>query len=146
MVQFVPHVDRMAFTISKPVGPGCPNIADDVQLVQLGYHAMAINAATKPAMKPFAAAVALGAAYSGAPNDPLTIAIREHQKSRGGTQDGFISVVRGANERYDAKHGYQIIALVNLIFDMMPGDFPRLDKHRSCPPVLKARIISLMAR
>lgn len=146
MVKFVPHLERFSFNVSKKVGPGRPNMEDDVQLVQFGYFAMSLNAQTKPQLRPFAAAVKTGAKYDGAAGDPLTIAIREHQKVRGGTQDGHISSVPATNEFYDPKHGFQIVALTNLMFDLMPADFPRIDKHTQCPPVLSAKVKELFKR
>jgi hypothetical protein len=37
--------------------------------------------------------------------------------------------------------GFMLIALVNDIFDALPANFPRLDKHKACPPALRASVV-----
>ena len=148
-VKFLPHDNSIAFTVSDRVGPRCKNSDEDVELVQFGYFAAASNVQTKPALRPIFADVEPGAKYVGALDDPLTIAIVAHQRDRGGTQDGVISVASTANERYRVGGGFvtfQVIALTNNLFDLAPLDYPRLDKHPSCPPKLKAAVIRLMKR
>jgi hypothetical protein len=42
-------------------------------------------------LKALAAKVVPGALYTGGATDPLTLAIKEHERGRGGTQDGHVS-------------------------------------------------------
>jgi len=132
---------RFSFNLEGNVGPNSPNKIDDVQLVQFGYFAKGKAPDTSPALKALCAKVVLGAPYTGAPNDPLTLAIKAHQAERGGTQDGHVSVMPpGTSLSYDGKHSYMILALVNNILDITKDDFPRIDKHPSCPQILKQRV------
>lgn len=138
MVQ--PYVlnNRFFFNIDANVGLNSPNKEEDVQLVQMGYFAASTNPETPADLKPIYAKVTPGAAYKGDANDPLTVAIIAHQKSRGGTQDGHVSVIRGVT--YDGAHTYMLTALNNNLIDLQPADFPRLDKHAKCPQVLRAAV------
>lgn len=133
--------------IDANVGVASPNKAEDVQLVQFGFHAMA-NAASgvgfSAADKAIFAAVVPGAPYSGAPNDPLTVAIKRHQAIRGGTQDGHVSVMTGNLTYVDSTgpHSFQLAALINNIRDFTKPIYPRIDKHAKCPPLLAAKVKS----
>lgn len=127
------------------VGVNSPNRPDDVQLVQFGFYAMAVRNKDLPASERAAyVKVIPGAAYTGAPNDPLTIAIRTHQAARGGTQDGHVSVMN-ANLTYidgHASRSFQLAPLVNSIRFVTAGDYPRIDRHPMCPSLLKAAVLS----
>jgi hypothetical protein len=71
-------------------------------------------------------------------------AIRTHQGRRGGIQDGHVSVIAANGGVYPygtGVVGFMLIALVNNIFDAMPANFPRLDKHKACPPALRASVV-----
>lgn len=132
------------WNLDANVGIGCPNKPEDVQLVQLGYYCMATS--TDPAvpvqLKPTFAAVVPGAPYSGNPTDPLTRAIIAHQQTRGGTQDGHVSVISNTTGTYDsAGHQFMLVALDAQIRRQIPGDYPRIDKHAKCPPMLRAAVI-----
>lgn len=124
------------------VGLNSPNLIDDVQLVQFGFLAMAANTSFNPADRAVYAAVTPGAAYTGSPTDPLTLAIKRHQATRGGTQDGHVSVMTGAMVYNDSsgKHTFQMVALMNNIRDFTVGLYPRIDRHARCPPVLAAKV------
>jgi hypothetical protein len=137
---------RFLFNIGANVGPGCPNDQADVQFVQLGYYAMvrdpknssALTAAERSAL----GKVVPGAFYSGAAQDPLTLAIIAHEKSRGGAQDGHVSPVRGGGQ-----YGQQVFIVVKLnlsLIDTMSGDYPRLDKHPKCPGVLRGNVLRIL--
>jgi hypothetical protein len=121
------------------VGPGCPNKPEDVQLVQLGYACSANNPKNPASAEEKAAfgAVVPGASYTGAPNDPLTIAIKLHQKNRGGTQDGVVSSIKSNTGTYAAGMTWIMIALNNNIADALGGSWPYLDKHPQCPKTLR---------
>lgn len=124
------------------VGLNSPNLIDDVQLVQFGFLAMAANTSFNPADRAVYAGVTPGAAYTGSPTDPLTLAIKRHQANRGGTQDGHVSVMTGNMVYNDAsgKHTFQMVALMNNIRDFTVGLYPRIDRHARCPPALAAKV------
>jgi hypothetical protein len=135
--------DLFYWNIRANVGLNSPNNPEDVQLVQFGYLAKSLMPDTTPAEKPIYAAVTPGAVYTGSQNDPLTLAILTHQKIRGGTQDGHVSVIRGERSYIgaDGPHTFMLIALVNCMRDLMPDAFPRLDKHPKCPDLLKKAVL-----
>jgi hypothetical protein len=131
---------RFYWNVDANVGANAPNKAEDVQLVQLGYFLMSKAASQAANLRAVFSLVKPGASCSGREDDPLVRAIRAHQASRGGTQDGHVSVMPTSSGVYhDATggHTYMLISIVNNMFDAMPNDFPRIDKHASCPPLLK---------
>jgi hypothetical protein len=129
--------DRFFFNTTANVGLASPNLLEDVQLVQLGYFALTQDRANlvPEELKQAAAIVVPGAPYTGAPTDPLTVAIKAHQKVVGGPQDGHVSTIKG-ELRYDADHLFMLAAMMNFIRAMMGREFPRIDKHPKCPPAL----------
>ena len=140
-----PAGPQIYFNLGGSVGPSCPNVADDVQLVQLGYYAMLRNPLSQPpdALRQALAKIVPGAEYRGAPNDPLTLAIAAHEAFRGGPRDGHVSVARGA-ENYDAGHKFIIVILNNCLNATMRHDFPRLDKHPLCPGALRVSVLKML--
>lgn len=136
---------RFWFNLDGNVGVNSPNLRDDVELIQFGYFAMAKNPKTDAPLRPVYAAVKPGATYSGGANDPLTLAIIAHQQSRGGTQDKHVSVIHSPSLVYSgSRPGFMLVPLVNCIFDLMPNDWPRLDKHPDCPAELKRVVRALL--
>jgi hypothetical protein len=133
--------DIFFFNLTANVGVNSPNKSEDVQLVQFGYLALAQNRLSSvPAeLITAASAVVPGAPYSGGPNDPLTLAIKTDERTRGGTQDGHISVIHG-NVSYDGSHIFLLARLVNNISLFAETVFPRIDKHPRCPPQLAAAV------
>lgn len=137
---------RFLFNIGANVGPGCPNDQADVQFVQLGYYAMlrdpknssVLTAAERSALSK----VVPGAVYGGAAQDPLTLAIIAHEKSRGGAQDGHVSVARGGGAY--GQHAFIVIKLNLSLIDTMRGDYPRLDKHPKCPSLLRNSVLRML--
>lgn len=129
------------WNLDANVGVRSPNRDDDVQLVQFGYFCMLNNpknasvltAAERAAFQ----SVKIGASFSGQEDDPLVVAIRAHQKSRGGAQDGHVSVAPPGQVRYDGVHSFMLNALVRSIADMTKDYFPRIDKHPACQPATK---------
>ena len=139
------------WNIDANVGLASPNKVDDVQLVQLGYFVWSKNdPGLTPDKKAAFAAVKVGVPCSGDEDDTLVQAIRAHQKDRGGTQDGHVSTIQASNGLYHdsggERHGFMLIAIVNRIFDALPKDFPRIDKHPSCPPALKDAVLKVCVR
>lgn len=133
--------DKFFFNISGNVGLASPNKVEDVQLVQLGYFALTQEPPGMNAeeLRDAAAMVVPGAIYTAAPDDPLTVAIKIHQKIMGGPQDGHVSVMKG-DIRYDADHLFMLVGLINDIRAMMGSNFPRIDTHPKCPPALAASV------
>lgn len=135
---------RFFWNLSTNVGAQSPNKPDDVQLVQLGYACASYDTFYDAALRATFAAVVPGAPYSSQENDPLTRAIRAHEKQRGGTQDGHVSVLKSMTDAsYDGgAHNYIIVALNWQIRRQLPGNFPRLDKHPRCPSLLRAAVVA----
>jgi hypothetical protein len=139
------NVKRFIWNLTANVGPAQPNKLEDVHFVQLSYYAMANNAKNppRPELRAIYAAVKPGAAFTGREDDPLIRAIRAHQKARGGMQDGRISVMRGNfYHMSDGPHTFMVTALNNNLVDMMPDDYPRLDKHPICPQAVRDAVRS----
>lgn len=140
MVPFIGGT-RFFWNLSANVGVASPNRPDDVQLVQLGYlcaarDAQGYDAATRAVF----AAVVPGAPYSGQEADPLTRAIRAHEKL-GGKKDGHVSVLPGGSSgSYDGANSFLIARLNTQMRIQIPGNFPRLDKHPKCPPLVRAAV------
>ena len=129
---------RFYWTVETHVGPGCPNKVDDVQLVQFCYSCLAANPKTPvtPADRAIFAAVVPGAPYTGSQADPLTIAIKLHQKQRGGTQDGRISPAQQT-----ITYEWMILSLSNNTSNYVGQIWPRIDLHPKCPATLKAIVL-----
>jgi hypothetical protein len=142
-----PKGPRFFFNIDGNVGPKSPNRTTDVQLVQLGYLAMLQNPANQSVLttaeRQAYANISPGAKYSGSPSDPLSLAIRAHEASRGGTQDGHVSAMKNS-AFYDAHHFFMVAALNNSLRDVMQGDYPRIDKHKKCPIDLRNSVLSIL--
>jgi hypothetical protein len=132
---------RIFWNIEANVGVASPNRPDDVQLIQLAYRCKSLDMDLAVTDLNVYARVVPGAPYSGREDDPLTLAIRHHQKTRGGVQDGHVSVIPPGTGMYDGKHTFMLIPLNNNMIDALPGDvFPRVDKHPRCQSLLRARI------
>ena len=143
-----PKGQKFFWNIDANVGAISPNRTEDVQLVQLGYSIMANSATLSADLKAIFAKVQVGVQCTGKDDDPLVKAIRAHQAGRGGTQDGHVSVIKTTNGTYfdsSGGHTFMLTAIINNIFDAMPADFPRIDKHPSCPPALKAAVVASLA-
>lgn len=127
---------KFFWNIDAQVGPGCPNKTEDVHLVQLGYACGVLNAAVSGAESEIFRRVTPGAAYTGAASDPLTIAIKLHQTSRGGTQDGRVSPI-GPTGSYGPQ-SWMLIPLNNFIRnEINNGQWPRIDHHPKCTALLR---------
>ncbi len=130
------------WNVSANVGAKSPNRPDDVQLVQLGYACAAYDTFYDAALRATFASVIPGGPYFGQENEPLTRAIRAHEKQRGGSQDGHVSVPNSlTNASYDGgAHTFLIVSLNYQLRRQLPGNFPRLDKHPRCPPLIRAAV------
>ena len=89
------HTGGLFWNLSADVGPGQPNLPDDVELVRFRYFLMKDN--PKATGGPFAVLkpVLQQVTPTGAFDNALAAAIRTHQSLRGGTQDGRVSVAKG---------------------------------------------------
>jgi hypothetical protein len=138
---------KQAWNTDAHVGLRSPNKLEDVHLVQFGFFCMGLltSKIRDPQNRAIYAAVKLETPCTGQENDPLVIAIRTMEKSRGGTQDGFVSNIPGPTGVYaDAAglHANILLTLLNNIFDAVGGaNWPRLDKHQKCPTLVKTRIV-----
>jgi hypothetical protein len=140
---------KILWNVGAKVGLASPNKAADVQLVQFAYRLMLVNLSGIPAdLKAGIAKIQLGAICTGRADDPLVQTIVIHQKGRGGTQDGLVSVFNSTGLYVDSSgpHVHMLIILNNNIRDQMPDDYPRLDKHPLCPAGLKAEVIKVCGK
>jgi len=130
--------DRFYWNVEQHVGVGGANKTDDVHLVQLGYFCMAlVKAPEVPAeMIAVAAKIKPGDSYGGGPNEDLSVAIKLHQKLRGGVQDGVISPATGNAGQYAPHLFWMIISLDHNIADQLGNNWPHLDKHPRCTAAL----------
>ena len=140
----VPSGKRFFYNIDAKVGVRAPNRELDVQLVQFGYFAMLRSPknanALSTAERDTFSKIVLGTACNGTENDPLVRAIRAHEASRGGTQDGLVSELKPGHIGYtDTKgpHSLVLVPLNNSMRDVMGGRYPRIDLHDACPAKLK---------
>jgi len=136
------------WNIDANVGARSSNGPVDVQLVQFGFFCMALPSAKHKdvQLKPIFANVRTGVPCTGKEDDPLVIAIRALEKSRGGPQDGFVSKLNtdtGIYTEAQKAHQHLLIILLLNIFDTVSDNWPRLDKHPQCPQALKAHIVSV---
>jgi hypothetical protein len=136
---------KFFWNVDGKVGPASPNKIEDVQLVQLGYLCASVgqNTGIPAELKAVFGRVVPGAGYSGKSDDPLTVAIKAHQKFRGGTQDGVISVMHNASGIYDGVHSWMIASLNNNIKDVLGTNWPHLGRHPQCPAPLKAAALAV---
>ena len=130
---------QFQWNIDANVGLHSPNHPEDVQLVQFGCFAASLSLLGRHELRPIYAAVRPGAVYSGGQNDPLTLAILAYERVAGGPQDGHVSVIRG-DGFYDGRHFSMLASLGIAMIELMPSEFPRLDAHPNCPPLLGAAV------
>lgn len=132
---------QFTWNIGGNVGIASPNDPEDVQLVQLGYACAALEPQVPAATRLVFAKVVPGAPYQGGPQDPLTLAIKAHQKDSGGPQDGHVSVIRSATLTYAMNSPYMLAYLVGCILRAVAPNAPRIDRHPKCPALLKAAVV-----
>jgi hypothetical protein len=134
------------WNLSSNVGLKSPNNPDDVQLVQFGFFCMGLPTSkiSDPQFRGIYAAVVPGSRFAAIENDPLQIAIRTLERSRGGAQDGHISPAPQQGFSYGDKtgrHAFLIGTIMNNAFDAVGAAvWPRLDKHPRCPPLVAAHV------
>jgi hypothetical protein len=135
----VPHNQALFWNLSSNVGPGQPNKADDVEFVRFAYFLMKDNPKAMTGefvtLKPILQKVTTTGAF----DNNLADAIRAHQRLRGGTQDGMISVAKTNNFNrglYDKQHSWMVFPLNNTMIDMAPEIYPRIDLHAQSGPAV----------
>lgn len=132
---------KFFWELNSNVGINSPNGVEDVQLVQLGYINLAKSnlAFVTPDLKEIFGKVKPGDTYKPVESDPLTIAIRAHQKARGGPQDGHVSVVTSKTGNYTENgetHIFMAVTLIVAIAQQNASKWPRLDLIDKCPTKL----------
>jgi hypothetical protein len=118
------------WNLSEDVGTGKPNLVEDVELVRFGYHCwLKTGTHSRPLSAPLELAIRVMLPWGGFGPD-LDLVIREHQKWRGGQQDGCISKVKmtSGNQGYvDGTRLWIMIVLSNSMLLVHPHIFPRID-------------------
>ena len=148
MVIAVAEVKGQAFrwNLSSSVGSGQINRLDDVELVRFGYNCLKQNKKFPPSAALLPALRAMKT--FGEFDQDLADVIVAHQKDRGGTQDGIVSVANVTftstnRELYDRKHSWIIIALCNNMIDVAGDVYPRVDKHPESGPEISRSVKSI---
>src|SRR5262245_18452306 len=131
---------KFFWNLDENVGVASPNRPDDVHLVQFGYFIMSTSEFTQPDLKPTSANVKLGVPCTGREDDPLVQAIRADQKSRRGPQDDHVSKLRSDAPGFAPGRSFMLVAIMNNIFDATANDYPRIDLHLQCPPIVKTAV------
>ena len=142
--------NKLYFNIDANVGAEAPNLPEDVQLVQLGYYAMGRNQVDANHYFPpndlaVFKSVIPGAQYNGDPSDPLSKAIRAHQKARherghGPVPDGHVSAVPAGHS------GTYMLPVLVAYAGLMRADlYPRFDLYPECPALLRQKVKTLLA-
>jgi hypothetical protein len=136
--------DKFFWNIDAKVGANAANKLLDVQLIQLGYVAMLASPANKGKLSQAEvdafSKIKPGANCTGREDDLLVRAIRAHEASRGGAQDGVVSPLGQGHISYtDASgpHTLILLALNNSLRDVLGDSYPRIDLHADCPTDLK---------
>ena len=132
--------DRFYWNVEHQVGVGGANAVDDVQLVQLGYFCMAAlkSSEVAPEMIALASKINPGDPYGGKPDEPLSAAIKLHQKLRGGVQDGVVSAANNSAGQYAPQLFWMIVSLDQNVADVLGSNWPHIDRHPKCPSALKS--------
>lgn len=132
------------WNLTNNVGRKQPNQHDDVELVRFGYFC-AFHSPLNATLRIRLFAELRVMRTSGPYGDDLQNVIDAHQKLRGGTQDGTVSVAKPTvvnRERYDGEHIWIMDILDTNLRDMV-AEYPRLDQHARCGPVIGASVKKL---
>ena len=120
------------FNLDADVGRIAPNRFDDVELVRFGYFCKKNN----PAVQSLMSAREIVTLQAMQPRGPYLADLQEvidaHQESRGGTQDGKVSVGKPQsthNVRYDGVHSWIIYVLCENMSKVLSDTYPRIDLH-----------------
>jgi len=137
MVEAIANNGDFFWNVNAAVGPGQPNLIDDVELVRFGYFMMRqspeANGELK-ALKPLLDMLDTKGDFDQSLKNIITV----HESLRGGTQDGKVSrahVTMANRGLYDRKTSWIILGLNTFMIDFYL--YPRLDLHTRCGPNLK---------
>ena len=145
-------VHQAAFTLhwwnlTVQVGLASPNNPDDVQLVQFGFFCMGppTSRISDPQNRIVYARVVPGSPFTPGPNEPLSLAISTLEFGHGVTQrDRRINPFPPTGYTYQdrsGRHPFMIGYLLNSMYDSVgPDNWPRLDRHPNCPPLVAAAV------
>ena len=135
----------MCWNLTSPVGPGKPNLAGDVEFVRFGYFLMRDNPIARPFLTDREKRALAAVRPQGLFGPDLAECIAAHEQSRGGTQDGFVSVMRDVQVNkgaYDHKHKWIVLVLNNNMIDMTVV-FPRIDLHGASGPQISKAVAGI---
>jgi hypothetical protein len=124
---------KFFWNLTEAVGKGKPNLIADVELVRFGYFCTLklpfIHTRLDSPDKAFLRAALIKMSVKGGFADDLDVVIREHQRVRGGAQDGYVSVVKatGFNKTYDGVHVNIHETLMSNAAAFLGDKFPRID-------------------
>ncbi|MBR0696392.1 hypothetical protein [Bradyrhizobium lablabi] len=133
------------WNLSSEVGQGKRNNADDVELVRLGYFSMRKDPKAQTFLNQREKDALAKLRSKGPFDQDLDECIRAHQASRGGTQDGFISVAKYTEANtglYDHKNRWIIIVLNTNMLHMIP-QYPRIDLSDDAGKDLSSSVASI---
>jgi hypothetical protein len=145
MVQVLMTGHQFQWNLSQNVGPRQPNRSDDVEMVRFGY--ICFKDAVGPTWDiPRKMQTELAALRPMGPFDEdLAVVIRAHQRHRGGTQDGVVSVQRSTStQTYDGQHRWIIAILNQAMLDATDDFYPRIDRHPQSGPVVSAAVKEIL--
>lgn len=137
--------NALMWNLSADVGVGKPNHADDVEFVRFGYFLMKTNPTSQPFLTQQERSALAKLRVSGGFGDDLALCIREHEVSRGGTQDGFVSPMKNVQVTqgsYDPKHRW-IVHVLNVKMIQMTSTFPRIDLHELSGPSITESVAKI---
>lgn len=120
------------WNLDAPVGRRQPNREGDVELVRFGYLAMKLNPRTGSRISQSFQSALARMRTLGPYGEDLQAVIDEHQRHKGGTQDGIVSVAKPnavMDTMYTMQNSWIILILTNNMRELMPDEFPRIDKH-----------------
>ncbi|WP_294532491.1 hypothetical protein [uncultured Rhodoblastus sp.] len=135
------------WNLSANVGPRQPNKPDDVELVRFGYFCMKQNVRIppKPELRPFLEKVRPIGPF----DQDLADMIAAHERTRGGSQDGIISVAKisfssNNGEHYDGVHPWIIVVLNNNMLTVVGDIYPRIDMHKQAGPEISKTVKNIL--
>ncbi len=125
------------FNLDADVGRLSANKIDDVELVRFGYIRKKNSPNVVGRLSPREIAALQALRPRGGSDSDIQEVIDAHQESRGGTQDGKVSVGKSQithGPRYDNKHAWIIYNLCHNMADAFPYIYPRIDQHELSGP------------
>lgn len=149
MVSFINVQSAFFWNISANVGRGQPNREDDVELCRFGYLAFKNNTKVSSRMSPELLASIARMRTMGPFDNDLHEVIVLHQRQRGGTQDGIVSVAKpniAPSGEYDGSHLWIVLAMNESMREIMPEEYPRIDKHQQSGAAISSAVKRILLR